>query len=347
MNIESNNIIKNDLDRDFNNLLTGLKKGSAFNEEFTKTMREYTNSLDIHFEYNLEDSLKLSIELLDIEKSDYILFPAVGPKQLPEVFKEHNLIFVPVHPRTLTIDVLALQKILNSLDLALAKPTIIAIETAGLPADYLTLEKIKNKYDANLISIANTGPGSSINMQVSSNFADIALINFNAKTSISIPDNQVAMIFNNNEYSDDLTSKLNSFNAIILKHTLRLYQNTESRKVAEIINFLNMNIHSNIEKMLIPAAFELNGSNFFFFTNNKESAEELKDILASETDKTFTEGIEFLANNILKEYYPGYNNQLNENKLKLERIVSMQIDSYAKIVEIKNLTEIINKFNNS
>lgn len=131
---------------------------------------------------NGTDALQLALMALEVGEGDAVFCPTFTFFATAEVvaYAKATPVFVDSDERTFNICVKDLEeKILKVIELGVLKPkAIISVDLFGLPANYIELERIANKYNLKLIEDAAQGFGGSINGKRAGSFGDIATTSF-------------------------------------------------------------------------------------------------------------------------------------------------------------------------
>ena len=131
---------------------------------------------------NGTDALQLALMALDIGEGDAIFCPTFTFFATAEVVAYANAtpVFVDSDERTFNICVASLEKqILKVIEVGKLVPkAIISVDLFGLPANYIELEALAEKYSLRLIEDAAQGFGGSINGKKAGSFGDIATTSF-------------------------------------------------------------------------------------------------------------------------------------------------------------------------
>jgi len=131
---------------------------------------------------NGTDALSMAMMVWEIGRGDAVFVPDFTFFSSGEIvsFAGATPVFVDVNKDTFNIDTDALElAIQKTLDKGILTPRcIIAVDLFGLPADYMQIRKIADKYDLLLLEDAAQGFGGKINNKMSCSFGDISTTSF-------------------------------------------------------------------------------------------------------------------------------------------------------------------------
>lgn len=151
-------------------------------KELEDTLAKYVGVKHVVTCANGTDALQLALMALEIGEGDAIFCPTFTFFATAEVVAYANAtpVFVDSDERTFNICVSSLEKqILKVIEEGKLVPkAIISVDLFGLPANYIELEAIAEKYNLKLIEDAAQGFGGSINGKKACSFGDIATTSF-------------------------------------------------------------------------------------------------------------------------------------------------------------------------
>ncbi len=154
---------------------------------------------------NGTDALQLCMMALDIKQGDAVFCPTFTFFASAEsiAFSQATPIFVDSDENTFNIDSDKLEEaIIKTLaEGRLIPKAIMSVDLFGLPADYIKLERLANKYNLKLIEDAAQGFGGSIDGKKAGSFGDIATTSFFPAKPLGCYGDGGAIFTNNDEYA--------------------------------------------------------------------------------------------------------------------------------------------------
>ncbi|MBT1450697.1 DegT/DnrJ/EryC1/StrS family aminotransferase [Glaciecola sp. XM2] len=159
---------------------------------------------------NGTDALTLAMMVLNIEKGDAVFCPTFTFFATAEViaYEGATPVFVDSDEETFNICPVDLEKQIKTTiaEGKLNPKAIIAVDLFGLPANYLEIEKIAERYNLKLVEDAAQGFGGSINGKKACSFGDIATTSFFPAKPLGCYGDGGAIFTNNDEYAELLKS---------------------------------------------------------------------------------------------------------------------------------------------
>lgn len=154
---------------------------------------------------NGTDALQLAMMVLDIKAGDAVFCPTFTFFATAEVvaYAGATPVFVDSDERTFNLCPVDLeQRILKiKAEGKLTPKAIIAVDLFGLPANYVELQRIADKYDLKLIEDAAQGFGGEIEGKRAGSFGDIATTSFFPAKPLGCYGDGGAIFTNNDEYA--------------------------------------------------------------------------------------------------------------------------------------------------
>lgn len=179
-----------------------------------KRLAEYTGVKHCISCGNGTDALVLALMALDVRSFDAVFVPDFTFFASAEVisFMGAHPIFVDVDEKTFNISPEALEKaVVNVLNSGRYNPrAVIAVDLFGLPADFMNIKKIAEKYNLTIIEDGAQGFGGSIdvicNREMACSFGDIATTSFFPAKPLGCYGDGGAVFTNNDEWAEKIES---------------------------------------------------------------------------------------------------------------------------------------------
>ena len=179
-------------------------------QELEEKLAEYVGVKHAITCANGTDALTLAMMVLNIEKGDAVFCPTFTFFATAEViaYEGATPVFVDSDEDTFNICPEDLEKRIQDTIVAgkLNPKAIIAVDLFGLPANYLEIKKIANKYNLKLIEDAAQGFGGSINGKRAGSFGDIGTTSFFPAKPLGCYGDGGAVFTNNDEYAELIRS---------------------------------------------------------------------------------------------------------------------------------------------
>jgi len=179
-------------------------------QELEERLSEYVGVKHCITCANGTDALTLSLMALEIQEGDAIFCPTFTFFATAEVIALHKAtpVFVDSDMRTFNICPIDLEKQIKKVirEGKWTARAIIAVDLFGLPADYLQIERIAEKYGLKVIEDAAQGFGGEINKKRAGSFGDIATTSFFPAKPLGCYGDGGAIFTNNDEYAELLRS---------------------------------------------------------------------------------------------------------------------------------------------
>ena len=159
---------------------------------------------------NGTDALTLAMMVLDIKDGDAVFCPTFTFFATAETiaFANATPVFVDSEESTFNICPLDLENRIQQViaEGRLVPKAIISVDLFGLPANYVEIEAIAEKYNLKLIEDAAQGFGGSVNGKMAGAFGDIATTSFFPAKPLGCYGDGGAIFTNNDEYAELLRS---------------------------------------------------------------------------------------------------------------------------------------------
>ncbi len=159
---------------------------------------------------NGTDALTLAMMALDIKEGDAVFCPTFTFFATAETiaFANATPVFVDSEESTFNICPVDLEKRIQQViaDGKLVPKAIVSVDLFGLPANYVEIEAIAEKYNLKLIEDAAQGFGGSLNGKMAGSFGDIATTSFFPAKPLGCYGDGGAVFTDNDEYAALLRS---------------------------------------------------------------------------------------------------------------------------------------------
>ncbi|BBM65862.1 aminotransferase DegT [Vibrio alfacsensis] len=159
---------------------------------------------------NGTDALTLAMMVLDIKEGDAVFCPTFTFFATAETiaFANATPVFVDSEESTFNICPIDLEKRIQQViaEGKLVPKAIVSVDLFGLPANYVEIEAIAEKYNLKLIEDAAQGFGGSLNGKMAGAFGDIATTSFFPAKPLGCYGDGGAIFTNNDDYAELLRS---------------------------------------------------------------------------------------------------------------------------------------------
>lgn len=278
-------------------------------------------------------------------------------------------IFVDVDKDTFNIDSNKLEKaILKVIEANQLKPSvIIPVDLFGLPADYLELQKLADKYDLKILDDAAQGFGGSINGKMVGSFGDAATTSFfPAKPlgcygdggAIFTDDDELADLINSfkvhgkgsDKYDNvriGVNSRLDTIQAAILNVKLTAFIEHELEDVNIIYELYTERLKDTVKTPIIPEGYTSSFAQYTITLDSKETRDKLQ-------SKLKEHGIPSMIYYTKTMHQQEAFNELEVSDEGLEvsidltdKVLSLPMHPYLSEFELTKIEEIIKNYFNS
>lgn len=179
-------------------------------EEFENQLAQYVGVRHAISCANGTDALQLAMMVLEVKPGDAVFCPTFTFFATAEViaYAGATPIFVDSDPDTFNICPQDLERRIRSvLEEGKLRPrAVIAVDLFGLPADYVALESLCERYGLKLIEDTAQGFGGEINGKRAGSFGDMATTSFFPAKPLGCYGDGGAIFTNNDEYANLLRS---------------------------------------------------------------------------------------------------------------------------------------------
>ena len=210
-------------------------------------------------------------------------------------------IFVDVDQDTFNIDTNKLEKaILKVIDANELQPSvIIPVDLFGLPADYLELERLAEKYDLKILDDAAQGFGGSINGKMVGSFGDAATTSFFPAKPLGCYGDGGAIFTDNDELANlinsfkvhgkgsdkydnvriGVNSRLDTIQAAILNVKLTAFIDHELDDVNKLYKLYTEKLKDVVKTPIIPEGYTSSFAQYTITLDSKETRDKLQNKL--------------------------------------------------------------------
>lgn len=317
---------------------------------------------------NGTEALSLVLMAWDVKEGDAVFVPDFTFFASGEVvsFNGATPVFVDVDADTFNIDTnkleQAVEKVLEEGELT--PKVVVPVDLFGLPADYVAIQEIADKYNLLVLEDSAQGFGGAINGQRAGSFGDAATTSFfPAKPlgcygdggAIFTNDDQLASLLESlkvhgkgeDKYDNvriGVNSRLDTIQAAILQVKLKAFVNYELDAVNKVYEQYTSELKGLVSTPLVPEGFF---SSFAQYTIKLESKQQRDDLQSYLKDK----GIPTMIYYIKPMHKQGAFNNITfkeedftvTNKLS-DTVLSLPMHPYLQYEEIKEVTNAIKQF---
>jgi dTDP-4-amino-4,6-dideoxygalactose transaminase len=250
---------------------------------------------------NGTDALTMALMVLGIKKGDAVFVPNFTFFATAEAvsFSRATPIFVDVDEDTFNIDSQKLEMAIEDTlsEGRLIPKVIISVDLFGLPADYIKIRKIANKYNLKIVEDAAQGFGGSINSKRACCFGDISTTSFFPAKPLGCYGDGGAVFTDNDDYADYLrsirvhgkngsdlydnirlgmNSRLDTIQAAILQVKLKAFIDYELKAVNRVAKWYDQRLKNIVDIPTVPQGFYSSWAQYTVKLKNKEQRDELK-----------------------------------------------------------------------
>ncbi len=243
---------------------------------------------------NGTDALTLAMMVLDIKEGDAVFCPTFTFFATAETiaFQKATPVFVDSEESTFNICPNHLEQQIESVlaEGKLKPKAIIAVDLFGLPADYIKLQEIADKYELKIIEDAAQGFGGEINGRKAGSFGDIATTSFFPAKPLGCYGDGGALFTNSDEYaaliesyrvhgkgSDKydnvrigMNSRLDTIQAAILLEKLAVFP-TELNARNKAAQKYNAELAGSYKTPQVPEGFVSSWAQYTLVAENREA----------------------------------------------------------------------------
>lgn len=228
---------------------------------------------------NGTDALRLALEIWNIGPGDAVFVPDFTFFASAEVVAAVGAtpVFVDVDARTFNMSADDLQSKIDKvlLDGTLAPKAIIAVDLFGLPADFLSIRTVADKYNLLILEDAAQGFGGAASGKRACSFGDIATTSFFPAKPLGCYGDGGALFTDNPQWAElarslrvhgkgqdkydnvriGCNSRLDTLQAAVLLVKLDAFVQFELSAVSEIADLYTSELHNLVLCPVVPAGF--------------------------------------------------------------------------------------------
>lgn len=255
---------------------------------------------------NGTEAMTLVMMAWDIKEGDAVFVPDFTFFSTGEIvaFKGATPVFIDVDRDTFNIDTIKLEKTIKKVieEGKLTPKVIIPVDLFGLPADYIEIKKIAEKYNLRVLEDAAQGFGGSISGKKTCSFGDAATTSFfPAKPlgcygdggAIFTNDSALAELLNSykvhgkgeNKYDNvriGVNSRLDSIQAAVLNVKLTAFIDHELEDVNRVYRLYTERLNGIVETPVIPEGYVSSFAQYTIKLKSKEERDALQSKLKEE-----------------------------------------------------------------
>ena len=248
---------------------------------------------------NGTEAMTLIMMAWDIKKGDAVFVPDFTFFSTGEIvsFRGATPIFVDVDKDTFNIDTIKLEKAIKKVlkEGKLIPKVIIPVDLFGLPADYIEIQRIADKYNLRVLEDAAQGFGGSINGKKACSFGDAATTSFFPAKPLGCYGDGGAVFTNDDDLADLLNSlkvhgkgdnkydnvrigvnsRLDSIQAAVLNVKLTAFINHELEDVNRLYKLYSEKLNGFVETPVIPEGYLSSFAQYTIKLNNREERDAL------------------------------------------------------------------------
>ena len=249
---------------------------------------------------NGTEAMTLIMMAWDIKEGEAVFVPDFTFFSTGEVvsFRGATPIFVDVDKDTFNIDTIKLEKAIKKIlkERKLTPKIIIPVDLFGLPADYIEIQRIADKYNLRVLEDAAQGFGGSINGKKACSFGDAATTSFFPAKPLGCYGDGGAIFTNDDDLADLLNSfkvhgkgdskydnvrigvnsRLDSIQAAVLNVKLTAFINHELKDVNRVYELYNEELKGIVETPMIPEGYVSSFAQYTIKLKNKEERNALQ-----------------------------------------------------------------------
>lgn len=335
---------------------------------FEERLRNYVGVKHCISCANGTEAMTLLMMAWEIGPGDAVFVPDFTFFSTAEIvaFRGATPVFVNVDSRTFNMDPVQLEKqIEHILSHTRLKPKcIIPVDLFGLPANYIEIRKIADKYDLKILEDAAQGFGGSINGKIAGSFGDAATTSFFPAKPLGAYGDGGAIFTDDDDLAKKLSSlkvhgkgsdkydniqigvnsRLDTLQAAILNVKLDLFEAFELEAVNSVRTWYDERLLNNVILPLIPEGYGSSYAQYTIILKTKDQRDGLKNYLAENNIPTMVYYPIPLHKQTAFKDYVGFCLDKNETKWLCERVLSLPMHPYLSLAEVDEVCEHIKKF---
>ena len=240
------------------------------------------------------DALLLALKAWDVKPGDAVFVPSFTFFASAEVIAMQGAtpVFVDVNGDTFNMDVADLEhKIEQTLNAGKLTPrVVIAVDLFGLPADFVAIRKVADKYGLLVLEDGAQGFGGRIGERKACTFGDISTTSFFPAKPVGCYGDGGAVFTNNEEWAQlmdsyhvhgkgsdrydniriGMNSRMDSIQAAILLVKLKAFKEHELVDVNQVAARYIEQLHDVVKTPVVPQGFYSSWAQFTLQVENKE-----------------------------------------------------------------------------
>jgi len=269
-------------------------------KELENQLREYVNVKHCITCANGTEALTLSLKVWNIGPGDVVFVPDFTFFASAEVISLEGAtpVFVDVEKETFNISVTDLEKKISAVlaEGKLIPKVIIAVDLFGLPANYIELRKIADKYNLLILEDGAQGFGGSIGEQKACSFGDISVTSFFPAKPLGCYGDGGAVFLNNDQWAAlaesyrvhgkgsfkydnvriGINSRLDTIQASILKVKLKAFNDYELKDINAAAAKYTLKLKGAVGTPVIAEGFYSSWAQYTIRLKNKEQRDSLQ-----------------------------------------------------------------------
>lgn len=250
---------------------------------------------------NGTDALTMALVTLDIKKGDAVFVPSFTFFATAEVvsFSGATPVFVDVDEDTFNIDSQKLEMAIKNvlLEGKFIPKAIISVDLFGLPADYINIKKVADKYHLKIIEDGAQGFGGNIDAKRACSFGGISTTSFFPAKPLSCYGDGGAIFTDSDHYAEYLrsirvhgkngsdkydnirigmNSRLDTIQAAVLQVKLKSFLDYELEAVNRVAGWYNEKLKDIVEIPTVPEGFYSSWAQYTVKFKNTEQRDKLQ-----------------------------------------------------------------------
>ena len=325
-----------------------------------KDLSKYTKSVYSITCSSGTDALLMALMALDVKPGDYVLTTPFTYVATAEVISLLGAIpeFVDIDSETFNIDISQLEEKFEN------NPgkykVVIPVNIFGLAADYIELNKLKEKYSFKVIEDAAQSFGASINGKMSCTFGDINCTSFYPAKPLGCYGDGGAIFTDNENYQDILCSirghgqgkdkysnvrigingRLDTIQAAILIPKLKILNNEISSR-NKIADQYNKKLNSQFKTQSITEGYESAWAQYSLLCNSRIHRDE---VISNLSKNNIPSAIYYMIPLHLQKAFQGLGYQVGDFPIAEDiskRILSLPMHPYLSDGDVDNICDIV------
>lgn len=317
---------------------------------------------------NGTEALSLVLMAWDVKEGDAVFVPDFTFFASGEVvsFNGATPVFVDVNADTFNIDTNKLEQAVEKVlkDGNLTPKVVVPVDLFGLPADYVAIQEIADKYNLLVLEDSAQGFGGAINRQRAGSFGDAATTSFfPAKPlgcygdggAIFTNDDHLAVLLESlkvhgkgeDKYDNvriGVNSRLDTIQAAILLVKLKAFANYELDAVNKVYKQYTSELKDFVPTPVIPEGFYSSFAQYTIKLTSKKQRDDLQNYLKNQGIPTMVYYIKPMhKQGAFKELTFEEEDFTVTNKLS-DTVLSLPMHPYLQPEEIKEVTNAIKQF---